>query len=202
MEKSMLQYGEYYHIYNRGNNSETLFYSPENYSYFLELYAKYIVPIANTFAYCLMSNHFHFVVQIKTESEIKTFSELQLFENNKRNIITDRKPVPSHQFSHLFIAYSKAINKKRKRTGSLFEHPFERRIIENEMYLQNSIAYVHNNPVKAKLVKSVSEYRWSSYNALLTENKTKLDRDFVMKLFGDKQYFINFNDAFSGELEY
>lgn len=202
MEKTLLQYGEYYHIYNRGNNSETLFYSPENYSYFLELYAKYIVPIANTFAYCLMSNHFHFVVQIKTESEIKTFSELQLFENNKRNIITNKKPIPSHQFSHLFIAYSKAINKKHKRTGSLFEHPFERRIIENEMYLQNSIAYVHNNPVKAKLVKSVSEYRWSSYNALLTENKTKLDRDFVMKLFGDKQYFINFNDAFSGELEY
>lgn len=202
MEKTLLQYGEYYHIYNRGNNSETLFYSPENYNYFLELYAKYIVPIAKTFAYCLMSNHFHFVVQIKTESEIKTFTELQLFENNKRNIFTDRKPIPSHQFSHLFIAYSKMINKKRKRTGSLFEHPFERRIIENEIYLQNSIAYVHNNPVKAQIVKSVSEYRWSSYNALIAENETKLDRDFVMKLFGDKQYFINFNDAFYGELGY
>ena len=99
MGKSILQYGEYYHIYNRGNNSEMLFYNDDNYNYFLELYSKYIEPIAHTFAYCLMPNHFHFVIQIKTGDEIKSFKELQLFEKNKDNIITDKKPIPSHQFS-------------------------------------------------------------------------------------------------------
>lgn len=55
-----LEYGLYYHIYNRRNNRETLFRIPRNYHYFMELYAKHISPIADTFAYCLLPNHFHF----------------------------------------------------------------------------------------------------------------------------------------------
>ena len=60
-----LQYGQYYHIYNRGNNGETLFREQRNYLYFLKLYAKYIEPIAETYAYCLLSNHFHYLVRIE-----------------------------------------------------------------------------------------------------------------------------------------
>ena len=55
-----LQFGQYYHIYNRGNNRENLFAEQRNYPYFLKLYAKHILPVAKTFAYCLLPNHFHF----------------------------------------------------------------------------------------------------------------------------------------------
>lgn len=55
-----LQRGNYYHIYNRGINSVTLFDTKENYEYFLNLYSSHIDPIAETFAWCLMKNHFHF----------------------------------------------------------------------------------------------------------------------------------------------
>ena len=60
-----LHYGQYYHIYNRGNNRETLFVEDRNYRHFLRLYAKHITPVADTYAYCLLGNHFHFLVCIK-----------------------------------------------------------------------------------------------------------------------------------------
>jgi REP element-mobilizing transposase RayT len=60
-----LQYGLTYHIYNRGNNRENIFIEERNYRCFLQLYLKYIEPIAWTFAYCLLRNHFHLLVRIK-----------------------------------------------------------------------------------------------------------------------------------------
>jgi len=66
-----LQHGKYYHIYNRGNNREDLFSTPDNYLHFLRLYEKYILPVADTFAWVLMKNHFHLLVKVKEENEIK-----------------------------------------------------------------------------------------------------------------------------------
>ena len=54
--------GEYYHIYNRGNNRENLFRQERNYDYFMRLYAQYIAPVALTFAFSLLPNHFHLLV--------------------------------------------------------------------------------------------------------------------------------------------
>ena len=59
----------YYHIYQRGNNKQTIFFEPENYRYFLSLYVKYIVPVALTFAYCLLPNHLHFLIKTRGEGE-------------------------------------------------------------------------------------------------------------------------------------
>ena len=57
---SPLEYGQYYHIYNRGNNGENLFFEERNYPYFLKLYAHHILPVADTYAYCLLRNHFQY----------------------------------------------------------------------------------------------------------------------------------------------
>ena len=64
-----LRRGTYYHIYNRGNNRENLFVENGNYTYFLERYFKYIEPVACTYAYCLMRNHFHLLIRTKAEEE-------------------------------------------------------------------------------------------------------------------------------------
>ncbi len=64
-----LQQGVYYHIYNRGNNRQDIFLETRNYAYFLKLYATYIAPIADTYAYCLLKNHFHLMVRIRSEAE-------------------------------------------------------------------------------------------------------------------------------------
>ena len=62
-----------YHIYNRGINGENIFKEERNYAYFLTKYAKCISPIADTYAYCLLKNHFHLAVKIKTEEELLDF---------------------------------------------------------------------------------------------------------------------------------
>ena len=64
--------GQYYHIYNRGINGEVIFREERNYPYFLQLYAKYITPIAETYAYCLLSNHFHFLLRLNDTADEQT----------------------------------------------------------------------------------------------------------------------------------
>ncbi len=68
-----LRCGGYYHIFNRGNNRETIFREQRNYYYFLKLYEKYIPLVADTFAYCLLPNHFHFLVRIKDEQDCQSY---------------------------------------------------------------------------------------------------------------------------------
>lgn len=66
-----IEFGHYYHIYNRGNNGDIIFFEDKNYTYFLSLYLKYIHPIADTFCWCLLKNHFHFLIRIKELDEIE-----------------------------------------------------------------------------------------------------------------------------------
>ena len=201
MKETALISGRYYHIYNRGTNGEVLFKDQKYYSEFLQLYSKYITPVADTLAYCLMSNHFHFLVRTKDENDILTFEELSMFEKSKSGEHSSKKPNTSRQLSHLFNSYSKIINDAYQRTGSLFEHPFERRLIENENYLLTCILYIHNNPVKHGFVKSVEDFKWSSYNDLISDKATFLEREFVLNLFGDKDNFIRYHGINTEGLE-
>lgn len=63
----------FYHIFSRANGNEKLFHSPENYRFFLEKYWQYIVPVADSFAYCLLPNHFHFLIQIRSAEELAKY---------------------------------------------------------------------------------------------------------------------------------
>ena len=77
-----LEFDRYYHIYNRGVNSCSLFEENSNFEHFLHLYEKYILPVADTFAYCLMPNHFHFLVKIKKEKEIGYYKKINTDGSN------------------------------------------------------------------------------------------------------------------------
>ena len=65
-----MQADTFCHIYNHANGFENLFLSDENHHYFLRQWAKYIEPIAGTYAYCLMPNHIHFLIKMRTEQEL------------------------------------------------------------------------------------------------------------------------------------
>jgi hypothetical protein len=73
-----LQDGYFYHIYNRGTNGEPLFREDRNYRHFLKLYATYIAPIAKSYAYCLLNNHFHFLLCIRTVEEQLIYAQTQI----------------------------------------------------------------------------------------------------------------------------
>lgn len=180
-----LEFGHYYHIYNRGNNGGAIFFDDENYRYFLSLYLKYIFPIADTFCWCLLKNHFHFLVRIKELDEI-AIEQL----NYSNNIPIDPDKInPTRQFSHLFNAYTQAINKKYHRTGSVFEKPFKRKMVTSSDYLIKLIFYIHNNPVHHGLVDQISDYKWSSYHSILSSKPTYILRTEVIALFGDLENF-------------
>ena len=175
-----LKVGKYYHIFNRGIDSCNLFKDAENYEYFLRLYDQYISPIAETFAWVLMPNHFHILVRIKDENEISTG-----FEN-----LSGLKLTPPHQhFSNLFNAYSKAINKRFLRHGALFERPFKRKLIDNVEYLKQVLLYIHNNPVHHGFTEHAMDYPWSSYLTCISIKPTKLQRESVIGWFDNMANF-------------
>lgn len=183
-----LEKGNYYHIYNRGNNSIDVFYDSESYSHFLKLYDKYISPIADTYAWCLLKNHFHLLVYIKMDNEIE-HDKLQYSTIDKPKFVDSSK-----QFGCLFNAYTQAINKKFKRTGGLFEKPFERKLITSDKYLKNLIYYIHNNPVQHGFVKQMNLYAWSSFDSVLSDKPTKLKRQEIIEVYGSRDYFINYHN--------
>ena len=179
----------YYHIYNRGNNHDNIFYENDNYYHFLRLYEKYINPVADTFAWCLLKNHFHLLVYIKSDSEIdaKTLSYSTVEKPKSINA--------SKQFSHLFNAYTQAINKRHHRTGSLFEKNFERKLVKTEDYFRKLIFYIHNNPVHHGFSDFILEYPWSSYGSVLSKKPTKLQRDRIIELFDDVENFKHYHSV-------
>lgn len=203
-----LEHGYYYHIYNRGINGTPLFNTSADYEHFLGLYIKYITLIANTYAWCLMGNHFHLLVRVKEEDEIGYFKSL----NASRSIdlgrfkwelthnlptsegfgsVTGKKPVPYRMFAHLFNSYTKYFNAKNGRTGSLFEKNFHRIRIDSEKYFQDLVVYIHQNPVHHNFTSDFRNYPWSSYSSILSVETTIIDRDSVLEWFDDRENFID-----------
>ncbi|MGC3977180.1 MAG: hypothetical protein QM751_02450 [Paludibacteraceae bacterium] len=187
IQKTPLQTGKYYHIYNRGINGCDLFRDNENYEYFLGLYDKYISPVANTFPWVLMKNHFHLLVQILPEECWDNLSSDPEGFRNLRGLKPDKRI--NQQFSNLFNAYTKAFNKRYQRTGSLLEHSFRRKEIDSKEYLKRVIVYIHQNPVKHGFCSYPSDYPWSSYLSCVSLKPTKLQRDKVIACFGNTDEF-------------
>ncbi len=207
---SPLLHDTYYHIYNRGVNRENIFREERNYEYFLKLYIKHIEPVAETFAYCLLRNHFHVLVRIKSEEEIRAetlrVSEKPLGSESSEGetlkvLKTFRVLTPSQKFSDFFNAYAKAINRAYGRTGSLFQHPFGRVSVTSDRQFWNVIAYIHQNPRKHKFVDDFREWKWSSYHSLLSEQPTRLKRAAVLEWFGGPQRYVDLHAHWVTEAE-
>ncbi len=185
-----LQYGKYYHIFNRGNNGDNIFLEERNYHHFLKLYTKYIVPTADTFAYCLLRNHFHLLVRTKTAPEQEKFWQAQKVTDS----LAKTQPAwqlihPSQAFGICFNAYAKAINAGYNHTGSLFEHPFGRIQVNSPEYMAQLVIYIHQNAQKHGFVEDFRTWPFSSYPAFRSAKFTHLFKDKVLSWFGDLDTF-------------
>ena len=174
-----LQTGKYYHIYNRGTNRENVFIEPRNYAHFLRLYVNYIAPIADTFAYCLLRNHFHFLVRIK-----------DVAENAE-----PRLPFVGQAFANWFNAYAKAINSAYHRTGSLFQHPFGRIVVDTDSYYRQLVVYIHQNPQRHGLIDDFRQWPYSSYAAFYSDRTSRVRREEVLTWFDNIANFRAAHDA-------
>lgn len=172
-----LLYGHYYHIYNRGINRENIFIEEDNYTYFLNLFAKHVLVLVDVYSYCLLRNHFHLLVRIKSEDEI--LADLSSV------------PKPSQRFSNLFNAYTKAFNKRNQRTGTLFQRPFGRVEITTNVQLIHLVTYIHQNPEKHGLVKDFRDWKNLSYQVFVRKaGDTQMRREEVLGWFGGIGGFV------------
>ena len=137
--------GEYYHVYNRGNSKQCIFFDDQDYTYFQNLLLimntsnrlktrlvkegdseKQNDSLISIGVYCIMPNHFHLVVKQEKEEGVSLFMQ------------------------KISTAYAMYFNKKYKRTGSLFEGKFKSKYAGNDRYLKYLFSYVHLNPLKLK----------------------------------------------------
>jgi putative transposase len=189
-----LVYDTYYHIFSRGVNRENIFHHERNYDHFLKLYAHYIEPVAETYAYCLLKNHFHVLLKVKPEKEILECKDLKVSER-----VRDSGAIASKQFSDFFNAYAKAMNKAYNRTGSLFQHPYGRLPVTQTAHFYHVVRYIHQNPQKHKFTDDFRDWKYSSYGTILSELPTHLKRNKVLDWFGGAEPYRELHGEWTKE---
>lgn len=156
----------YYHLYNRGNNKGLIFFHKSDYGHFLAHFIYYVKPSIELYAYCLMSNHFHFFLRINNKAE---------FEKGIKNFL---------------ISYVKHINFKYERVGSLFQGRYKVSKITSDSYFTRIITYIHQNPLKLPFIGKMEDYKYSSYQEYLTNEPSQLNKKEVIDWFRNLEQFI------------
>lgn len=192
-----LEFERYYHVFNHANGWEKIFYSPENFRFFLQQYRKYLLPYVDTYCYCLMSNHFHLLIQVKSKQEIVAHlskdNDLKNREKNLKKLEATPDEFISKQFSKLFSSYTQALNKQTGRMGSLFMKGFKRKPIEDEKYLKKLVHYIHHNPVEAGLCGKPGDWLHSSYRSIIGREAQWIKCDEVINWFSGIEDFAEFH---------
>ena len=188
-----------YHIYNQGNNRQKIFYNRDNYLFFLQKMNDYLLPYCDVLAWCLMPNHFHWMVYVR-ETELESVmrrggTEIDRVTSNReasRGATQSRTPTVSNLNQAIGImlsSYTRAINQQQSRSGSLFRQKTKADCITKPIevspsyynlgfgtlifipdpdkdYPQICFNYIHQNPVKAGLVKNHEDWEFSSFRDL------------------------------------
>ena len=169
-----------YHVMMRGNGRRNIFEDDEDKLKFIDtIYEKNKKENYSLYAYCIMDNHVHLVIE------------------NKKEIL-------SKIMKSINTTYANYYNRKYRRIGHVFQDRFKSEEIEDERYLLAAVRYVHNNPIKANMVKSMNEYKWSSYREYIQGNKKCIDIDYMLNIFSEDkklalQKFIKFSEQIATE---
>lgn len=155
-----------YHVMMRGNEKRNLFMDEEDRQRFLDtLFIKKKETGFFLYAYCLMGNHIHLLIQENQESLGATIKRIN-------------------------TSYAYYFNQRHKRVGHLFQDRFKSEPVETEQYLLAAVRYIHNNPVKAGMVERAEQYKWSSFECYIYPDKPKsknVDTVFVLSMISTNQ---------------
>lgn len=200
----------YFHVYNHANGEHNLFFQAENYRHFLKRLNHYLHGYVEFHAFCLMPNHFHLLIRVKSSAQILALAK-QDFPNgltNKEhptlkqiNTLTELSSfeaaaIISERFRLLFMSYAKGINKQEKRQGSLFRKYMRRKPIIGEAYYRNCLAYIHRNPAHHGFTPVWKKYEWSSYGRILIDKPSNLQKAEVLAIIEGKENYVLFHDAY------
>ncbi len=162
MKTTLFEPGKYYHVYNQAKNGDPLFGNEEAFRFFLKLYQAHICPIAETYAYSLMSDHLHFLIRIREDAGGKLY-----------------KP-----FALLFNGYAKGYSRQHETVAKVFKYKLKRKEIRSARTLMEMIRYVNQDSWRHGAAEHPGYYRFSSYRATLSAAPTLLAKDEVRGCFG------------------
>ena len=153
--------GYIYHIYNRAVEGNLLFREWANYGFFLGKIRQYLLPEAELYAYCLMPNHYHFLIKITNQNFPEAMQKLAL-------------------------SYVVAYNKRYNRRGRLFDSPYQRLHIKNISHLLELTRYIHLNPIRAGLTISPLDWDYSNYAEFVGVKEVEFTNPtFILDLLSD-----------------
>ena len=168
-----------YHVMIRGNERKAIFLDDDDRAYFVGTLAmKNLERQFAVYAYCLMDNHVHLIINEGSENISRIMKRIQ-------------------------VSYVYYFNKKYGRSGHLFQDRFKSEAVEDNLYLLTAIRYLHHNPVKAQMVSRPSEYHWSSYSLYLGNTagypKNLVAVDPILMMFANNpkqtvQLFVEFSE--------
>ena len=171
-----------YHIYNRSN--QPVFKTADNYNFFLQKFRYHILPYVDVLAWCLMPNHFHFMVVVNEEG-VKYVEDEHL----------PNTQVLAKKIGTFLSAYTKAYNKVYHNRGHLWAHNTKAKQVNftDNNYPLMCFRYIHENPKAAGLVKHNSEWEYSSFKDLMgVRTGTLVNKNLVYQFFNcDEEYFKN-----------
>lgn len=195
----------FYHLFNHAVGNEMLFREDKNYIYFLKKMAFYLPMVCETYAYCLLPNHFHFLVKFYDEKTISDFNQ----KNAKSKKADNFHEIAMKPFKNLCSTYAQAYNKMYERKGALFIDYIKRKKVKDEIYFSKLIHYIHCNPVHHGFCRNPFEWHYSSIHTFFSDKKTLIRRDEVIENFGNieqlkvfHQVPITYDRAFTIELDF
>lgn len=174
-----------YHVYNRGNNRIKIFFTPGNYLYLLKKIKAEWKPYCNMVCYCLMPNHFHFMLQPKTEGCIFI---------TQGGLVSHLQTL-SKAIGKTLSSYTQAINIQNSTIGTLFQKKTKAKCLtdssiklsqyKTQDYLTNCFHYIHLNPKVAGLVKNLKDWPYSSWVDYYGFRRgTLCDKEIIMNAAG------------------
>ena len=160
----------YYHVYNRGANRADIFLNDKDYVFLLKQMKDHLKEYDVTvIVYCLMSNHYHFILRQNEETKISDFMQA------------------------VFFNYSSSFNSIHKHSGTLFEGPFQAILVDKSEYLLHLCRYIHRNPLEDGMVVKPEQWHYSNYAEFIGKrNGTLVDREFVTMNFGTSKAYEDF----------
>ena len=201
----LLREKSYYHIYHRGIDKRVLFRIESDYHHFLNKYQYYLFITVETYAFCLLKNHIHLLVRVRSVEEqrnlVKQLKRKKISELCGLDYIEFKIQSASKQFGHLFNSYTKYFNKKYERSGVLYDGRFKRIEIDSEEYLTQLICYIHRNPIHHGITAEYTSYPYSSYNEIFSREKSFINKTKVFEWMSNKENFTEAHEEFKKKLD-
>lgn len=192
----------FYHIVCKSIDGIILFKEDIDYKVFLQRFLQFTNQVLDVWSYCLLANHTHHIIRIKSLATVgenikkvtdQTVSMKSFLIDQNNELFFDA--MIERQMNSFLVSFANYTNNKYHRKGGLFQKPFRRIEISDDIHLQQAIIYVNANAQKHKLVKDFRDHQHNSYAAIINNDFSFIDVNNVLEFFGGAEKFVSIHKS-------